>query len=99
MINSKQLLSDLQKRVRVLEDDLRARCGAQAEVDAPLKQDYEMARSKGRTSLTYNAWRDEELTQVAVAWVLAGVFIRFLEDNGLIEVPLLAGADPAHERH
>jgi hypothetical protein len=95
MIDSKQLLSDLQKRVRLLEDDLRARCNAQAEVDAPLRKDYEMARDKWRTSLTYNAWREEELTQVAVAWVLAAVFIRFLEDNQLIEVPLLAGAEAA----
>src|SRR6266851_5487552 len=47
--------------------DLRARYNAQAEVDAPLRRDYEAAREKGRTGLTYNAWRDEELTQIALA--------------------------------
>lgn len=36
-------------------------------------------------------WHDEPLTQVAVAWVLACVFVRFSEDNGLVEVPKLAG--------
>jgi len=64
MIDSKQLLSDLQKRVRFLEDDLRARCEGVAEVGRPLRRDYESPPDKGRTSLTYNAWRDEDLTQV-----------------------------------
>lgn len=99
MIDPKQLLTALQRRVTLLEDDLRARCNAQPEVDAPLRQDYEAARDKGRTGLTYSAWRDEELTQVAVAWILAGVFVRFLEDNELIDVPFLAGANTArHQR-
>jgi hypothetical protein len=99
MISTKLLLTALQKRVLLLEDDLRARCNAQSEVDAPLRKDYEAAREKGRTGLTYNAWRDEELTQIAVAWILAGVFVRFLEDNELIEVPFLAGGNAArHQR-
>ncbi|MCX6924239.1 MAG: hypothetical protein NT154_13660 [Verrucomicrobia bacterium] len=99
MIDSKQLLTALQKSVTLLEDDLRARCNAQAEVDAPLRKDYDTARDKGRTGLTYNAWRDEELTQIAVAWILAGVFVRFLEDNELIDVPFLAdgGKTAGHE--
>ena len=58
MIAPKLLLAALQKRVLLLEDDLRARCNAQPEVDAPLRKDYEAARAKGRTGLTYNAWRD-----------------------------------------
>ena len=99
MISPKLLLTALQKRVLLLEDDLRARCNAQPEVDAPLRKDYEAAREKGRTGLTYNAWRDEELTQIAVAWILAGVFVRFLEDNELIDVPFLAGGNAArHQR-
>ena len=99
MIAPKHLLTALQKRVLLLEDDLRARCNAQPEVDAPLRKDYEAAREKGRTGLTYNAWRDEELTQIAVAWILAGVFVRFLEDNELIDVPFLAGGNAArHQR-
>ena len=36
MIDAKLLLTARQKRVTLLEDDLRARCNAQAEVDAPL---------------------------------------------------------------
>ena len=98
MINSQQLLSELQSKsssrdtvVKRLEDDLRGRCDGDAEVDRPLRERYEEAKSKGRTALTYKAWREEELTQVAVAWVLGCVFVRFLEDNELVEVPKLAG--------
>ena len=91
MIDSRKLLSALQKRVRELEEDLRARCDGNADVDRPLQVEYEAAKKKGRTAITYSAWRDEELTQAAVAWVLASVFVRFLEDNELIEEPYLAG--------
>lgn len=98
MIHSSQLLADLQSKstsrttmVKKLEDDLRKRCDREPEVDAPLKAQYETAKAKKRTALTYKAWRDEQLTQIAVAWVLACVFVRFLEDNGLVEVPKLSG--------
>jgi hypothetical protein len=98
MINSSRLLADLQSKstsratmVKRLEDDLRKRCNAEPEVDAPLKEQYQAAKAKNRTAMTYKAWRDEELTQIAVAWVLGCVFVRFLEDNGLVETPKLSG--------
>lgn len=91
MINSSTLLNDLKQFVKRLEDDLRGRCNALPEVDRPLRVAYEAAKIRKRTAKTYAAWRDEELTQVAVAWVLACVFVRFLEDIELIEVPVLAG--------
>ncbi len=95
MIDSKELLEDLQREVTTLEDDLRSRCDAEPTVDAPLKTRYDEARARNRTALTYKAWREEELTNVAVAWVLACVFVRFLEDNGLIDTLHLAGTDAA----
>lgn len=91
MIDSKTLLNDLKKQVTALEDDLRNRCDAEPEVDGPLKARYDEAKAKKRTAMTYKAWRDGELTQVAVAWVLGCVFVRFLEDNELVETPKLAG--------
>ena len=36
-------------------------------------------------------WRDERVTQAAVAWVLACVFVRFCEDNRLIDHLALSG--------
>lgn len=95
MIDSPQLLTDLKPEVTRLEDDLRKRCEAEPAVDAPLRAQYDAAREKGRTALTYAAWREDELTQIAVAWILGCVFIRFLEDNGLVETLHLAGPDAA----
>jgi len=98
MIDSSLLLSQLQSTktsrttvVKRLEDDLRRRCEESAEVDAPLRAQYEAAKAGKRTALTYKAWREDELTNIAVAWVLACVFIRFLEDNELVAVPKLSG--------
>ena len=95
MISSPRLLTDLQREVTRLHTDLRARCDAEPAADAPLKAQYDAARAGQRTALTYKAWREEELTNVAVAWVLACVFIRFLEDNALVETLHLAGPDAA----
>ena len=44
-----------------------------------------------RTAATYESWLDDRVTQSAVAWILATVFVRFCEDNGLIDLPVLAG--------
>jgi hypothetical protein len=95
VIDSPRLLQDLQKEVAKLHADLRARCDAEPAADATLKAQYGAAQAGRRTALTYKAWREEELTNVAVAWVLACVFIRFLEDNALVETLHLAGPDAA----
>ena len=95
MIVSATLLKDLQKRVTLLEEDLRRRCDADPLVNAPLQAQYAAARESKRTAETFNAWRDEQITQIAVAWVLACVFVRFLEDNQLLDTPFLAGPDAA----
>ncbi|MFJ3724961.1 BREX-2 system adenine-specific DNA-methyltransferase PglX [Streptomyces sp. NPDC090045] len=59
-----------------------------------LRAEYDRARELGRTAATWNAWLDERVTQVAVAWVLGTVFVRFCEDNRLIPDPYLTGAEP-----
>ncbi|MCC5840768.1 MAG: BREX-2 system adenine-specific DNA-methyltransferase PglX [Opitutales bacterium] len=98
MIDSRALLTDLKAHVTSLEDDLRTRCETSREVDAPLREQYAAAKKQKRTAMTYAAWRDEQLTQVAVAWVLSCVFVRFLEDNELVEVPRLSGPGPRLQR-
>jgi type I restriction-modification system DNA methylase subunit len=96
MINPKQLLSDLQRLLKKLEDDLRLRCTTNKEIDSNVRAEYTKARSAGRISIAYEVWRDEFITQVAVAWILGCVFVRFLEDNQLIDTARLAG--PTKER-
>ena len=60
-------------------------------MDAFLQGEYRRAITRERTAETYDSWRDEHLTQVAVAWILGCVFVRFLEDNALVDPPRLSG--------
>jgi len=93
VINRSALLADLRKLVTVLEDDLRV-CAADDEaVDTELRHEWQRAYTAERIAATFESWRDERITQAAVAWVLGTVFLRYCEDNRLIELPYLAGPD------
>lgn len=97
------LVKDLRRQVSALEDDLRARAEEVPESASALRAEYAEAKAANRTAATYESWRDERVTQVAAAWVLGTVFVRYCEDNGLIAWPFIAGpgerlAD-AEERH
>ena len=82
-------LKALQKQVALLEADLKPR-GLE---DPRLKVEWRAAKSAERTAATFETWLGEQVTQVAVAWVLASVFVRFCEDNGLIELPFITGPE------
>jgi hypothetical protein len=90
-ISRAALLTDLKRWVSRFEDDLREQCKALPELNARLKAQYQQAKKGGRTAFSYEVWRDGELTQSAVGWVLGCVFVRFLEDNDLLERPFLSG--------
>jgi hypothetical protein len=85
------LTTDLQRQVLLLEDDLRARLQADAEREGQWKQEYQQALDKERTAASWVAWRDDRITQAAVAWVLTTMFIRFCEDNGLVAPVWISG--------
>src|SRR3954447_7658897 len=91
MIERKRLLDELKRLVRHLEDDLRVRAAEGSELRAELLEEYAKARDARRTAKSFEQWLEGRLTQGAVAWVLGCVFVRFLEDNSLIEPPRLAG--------
>ncbi|GAB3489489.1 type I restriction-modification system DNA methylase subunit [Amycolatopsis cihanbeyliensis] len=93
-IDHEALLADAKKQVDALEDDLRER-SAEPEFHDRLRAEYDEAMQAKRTAATYETWRDERVTQAAVAWVLGCVFVRFSEDNGLIPEPFLAGPGDA----
>ncbi|GHD92025.1 BREX-2 system adenine-specific DNA-methyltransferase PglX [Streptomyces naganishii] len=93
MIDRKALLDDLKQQVRAVEADLGKQVKALGEVGARLRAEYDQARKLGRTAATWTSWLDERVTQVAVAWVLGTVFVRFCEDNRLIPEPYLTGPD------
>ena len=93
MTATSALTADLQRQVLLLEDDLRARVAADPEVEGPWKQEYQRAFEKERTASSWTAWRDNRVTQAAVAWVLTTVFVRFCEDNALVGPVWIAGPD------
>ena len=93
VIDRKALLNDLKQQVKAVETDLGRQVKALADVGARLRAEYDQARKLGRTAATWTSWLDERVTQVAVAWVLGTVFVRFCEDNGLIPEPYLTGPD------
>jgi hypothetical protein len=61
------------------------------EVGQTLRAEYERATKAERTAQNYEDWRSDAITQAAAAWVLSCVFVRFLEDNRLIDPPKIAG--------
>ncbi|WP_447037828.1 BREX-2 system adenine-specific DNA-methyltransferase PglX [Streptomyces sp. DSM 118878] len=85
------LLKDLQKQVALLEADLRERAHGDSEQAAALKAEYEQALLSDRTSVMYESWLEERVVQISAAWVLACVFVRFCEDNGLVPDARLSG--------
>ena len=85
------LVRDLQRQVRTLEDDLRQQVEQLPEVKQRLEADFADAKKRGRTAESWTSWLDAQATQSAVSWVLGCVFVRFCEDNDLTERRWLAG--------
>ena len=92
MVNITTLLPELRALVTELAEDLLARSNADTKIDAGLRDAFKQIEKGGRTAQAFEVWRDDYLDQVAVAWVLACVFVRFMEDNHLIDECWLAGA-------
>ncbi len=87
------LTTALQRQVLLLEDDLRARVDDLSEVRERWTAEHAEALKRGRMAAAWPAWRDDRVTQVAVAWVLVTVFVRFCEDNGLVRPVWIAGPE------
>lgn len=91
------LVKDLQGQLKKVTTDLRERSDQSDDAWAQqLRAEYDAARDRGRTALTWTEWRDGEIDLAAVAWILATVFIRFCEDNQLIDGPWITGQGPRH---
>ena len=98
MVDAKHLLEDLKRFVKLLEDDLRDRAGTVPEMAHRLNTEYRSAKEAGRTAESFEVWREGVLTQAAVAWILGCVFVRFIEDNGLVDEPLISGPGEKRSR-
>lgn len=91
MINAPQLLADLTKLLKRLEDDLRQRIKELPELKTSLQAEWQAARDANRCAETFETWADQVITQAGVHWLLSCVFLRFIEDNQLVDRPWLGG--------
>ena len=91
MIHAPQLLADLTRQLKRLEDDLRARIAELPELDAALRAEWQAARDADRCAEPFESWADQVITQAGVHWLLSCVFLRFIEDNQLVDRPWLSG--------
>ncbi|HOX69499.1 MAG TPA: BREX-2 system adenine-specific DNA-methyltransferase PglX [Burkholderiaceae bacterium] len=91
MINAEQLLVDLTRQLKGLESDLRQRIAEQPGLNDSLRTEWQAALNAKRCAETYLTWADQVITQAGVHWLLSCVFLRFIEDNLLVDRPWLAG--------
>lgn len=91
MIDAKQLLVDLTRQLKGVEVDLRQRIAEQPELNASLRKEWQAAFDAKRCAEPFETWADQVITQAGVHWLLNCVFLRFIEDNQLVDRPWLAG--------
>ncbi|CAM3438791.1 BREX-2 system adenine-specific DNA-methyltransferase PglX [Mycobacterium frederiksbergense] len=99
------LVAALRRLVLELETDLRARVDDE-DVDVrqhgvfdAWKHDYDKAAAANRTAAAWPEWRNDRVTQTAVAWVLLTVFARYCEDNALVTPRWISGANADERAH
>ena len=90
-LDTKKLLPELRSLVADLSEDLLTRVNAGEGINVPLRENFERIQKNGRTGQPYEVWLEDYLDQVAVSWVLSCVFVRFIEDNGLLDECWIAG--------
>ena len=99
MIDRKSLLFDLRRQLKRLEQDLAERGGIRSGDGRRARSGVPGPRGEAeRTGDTFRVWCGGALTQAAVAWLLGCVFVRFAEDNALIETALIAGPGERNAR-
>lgn len=95
MIDSAALLTDLKAQLKALKADLTVRAQATDDPEntwAPrLREQFAEATRRERTGLAWIDWRDSQVDQAAAAWIVATTFIRFCEDNHLLDGARLDG--------
>ncbi|MGD9620623.1 MAG: BREX-2 system adenine-specific DNA-methyltransferase PglX [Mycolicibacterium sp.] len=85
MINSSTLLADLKGQLKLLKADLKQRAEDPSNSwGVRLKEEYAEAFRRERTGWSWEKWRDNEVEQAAVAWIISTTFLRFCEDNDLL---------------
>jgi hypothetical protein len=90
-LDAAALLDAARKLLARLEVDLRQRAEASPAVARALRDQYDREKAAERTAETFAGWTAALATQVAAAWLLSCVFVRTLEDRGLLRQARIAG--------
>lgn len=85
------LLDAAKPLLKTLAADLLKRADDSPAVTAALQARHEKERKAERTGDAYLEWRRGFVEQVAAAWLLSCVFVRTLEDRGLLGRNRIAG--------
>ena len=85
------LLAAAHPVLKRLKADLGERAAASAAVTRALEARHRAEKEAKRTADRFAAWREALLSQVAASWFLSCVFVRTLEDRGLLNTRRLAG--------
>jgi hypothetical protein len=96
MINAAKLLADLKRLRKPLDADLRVIHSAGVQRDV-VHAEWQEAFDQGRTRDTFEVFLDGAFDQSVVHWILGCVFLRFLEDNLLIDRPFISGPGERRE--
>lgn len=99
MIKPPVLLQDLQRLLPRIEQDILAYSQSQSAINEHLETEYANAIKAKRTAEHFVDWREAQITQASVAWILSCVFVRFLEDNELLDGAVLAGPVGSRMQH
>ncbi|MCP4660401.1 MAG: BREX-2 system adenine-specific DNA-methyltransferase PglX, partial [bacterium] len=90
-LDSAALLAAAQPVLRKLKDDLLERADGSPGVTRALQARWQAERDGERTADDYAVWRRRLVDQIAAAWLLSCVFVRTLEDRGLLDRNRIAG--------
>ena len=78
------LTAALKPQAAAMVTDLRERLESDPEAMSAWKAQHKAALTAQRSAAAWTDWSTDQLTQAAVGWVLASVFVRFCEDNRLL---------------
>ncbi len=95
LLDAQAFLSAARPLLGRLEADLRDRAAASPAVARALEEQHAREKQAERTAESFAGWSAALATQVAAAWLLSCVFVRTLEDRGLLRQVRIAGPGAA----
>jgi hypothetical protein len=98
-LDSAALLQHAQPVLELLTKDLLERADGSPAVTRALKARHAEEKSNDLTADTYVVWRRHVVVQIAAGWLLSCVFVRTLEDRGLLASNRIAGEGATGAQH